>query len=416
MNIKDLRFREMEETGNAVTQELTHFSTMLQLLRVFNDGGEFETYCLSYLRSKLDSKPLRAYFSRKVFEYVIHYLPGWEVEDRAKLLFYSKLPFLFEVIITIQYLHNQILDQKYEARGQNHPKINQNLITSNILRELVHLYIEKEIRPLVAREEKLALIHQKARQLLLRVDLGQYIDKKLNNYTCYKLGGSVDMIDDTNIFDRLAHAAIGETIKEVKAKCPEKSAFVEAYFRRIYLSNVYFFRCIAETVVELLEFSGMQRDRLFLFSTQYGYMLQIVNDYADFAYSEDKEEQKILKVIGKKTTDILSDLYNFNITLPLIFHLQHGRKNLIERYLEEREKTRSFLKQFAKQIRQEITSTGSIHETIKIARDIGRAAKNQLDLEQDLDHPDMPYKNPHTAFFVNMCEMGENNKFLQIFR
>lgn len=416
MNIKDQRFQEMEETGNAITQELTHFSAMLQLLRVFNDQGDFEAYCLSYLKTKLESKPLRAYFSRKVFEYIAHYSSGLEMDKQMKSLFYCKLPFLFEVIITIQYLHNQILDQKYEVKGQNHPKINQNLITSNILRELVHLYIEKELQPLVGEGAKLALIQQKVRQLFLRVDLGQYMDKKLNNYACYKLGGSVDMIDDPLIFDRLAQAAIGETIKEVKEKCPGKPEFVEGYFRRIYLSNVYFFRCIVEVVVELLEFKGVQRDRLLLFATQYGYMLQIVNDYADFAYSEDKEEQKILKVIGKKTTDILSDLYNFNITLPLIFHLRHNRKNLIERYLEEREKTRNFLMQFAKQIRQEITATGSIHETIKIARDLGRAAKHHLDLEQDFDHQDMPYKNPHTAFFVNMCDMGENNKFLQIFR
>ncbi len=324
--VKKDRFNEMKETGSLMEAEARKLDALLQKMRLFDDNGQLEKYCLEYLHEKVTKTPLRAYYSRKLYEYLSEYQEysdAFKADPDAQDLFLRKLPFVFEVVITIQYLHNHILDEKYDTKKNNHPKIIQNLLSSNVLRELLFLYLEEEITPHLRHYECGDVVAKNIHRLLLWVDIGQYLDKEYNNYHCWKKD-LPKLVSPVPFFDDIVHRAIDETMNKVKSDVPDKDMFIDAYFRRIYLSNVYFFRCMTETVMALGNYQGQQYQPLLIFSTQYGFMLQIINDYSDFAYTEDKKEQKNLKTVGKKTTDLLADLNNFNVTLPLIYHLKHG--------------------------------------------------------------------------------------------
>lgn len=397
----------MDQTGTYVVQETAKLHDMLRQMSIFEDDGQLEAYCLGYLKKKIGNKPLRAYFIRKLYEYLSEYevcAAVFQAYPDSQNLFLRKLPFVFETVITIQYLHNHILDEKYDTKSQNHPKIIQNLISGNVLRELLFRYLEQEIAPHFPNRDLTDVIIQNVRRLLLWVDTGQYLDKEYNHYKRWKekLPAAVT---PSPFFDGLVHQAIDETISRVKTDVPGKEAFVEAYFQRIYLSNVYFFRCMAETLMALGNYEGEQKTPLLTYSIRYGFMLQIINDYADFAYTEDKKEQKNLRTAGKKTTDVFADLYNFNITLPLIYHLRSETRRKIESYLEGGAKKRHLLSDYPKQIMQEITQSGGIQEAILRSLELSRSAKTALDLN-----------NPQSDFFADMCDMAIDNKFYRIFK
>ncbi|MCC6460516.1 MAG: hypothetical protein IT260_08600 [Saprospiraceae bacterium] len=364
-------------------------------------------YCLEFLKSKSGNKPLRAYFFKKTYDYHLVYpeirtaIKKFPLPER---LFTQKLPFVFEIVIVIQYLHNQILDEKYEIRRFNHGAVCRNLISSNILREALFLYLEQEIAPLLHRPEQFQVLQATVRKLLLWVDLGQRIDKEYNHYQHWK-AGSVSFTVHNPILDHLALETIGETIRQVQKDIPGKEEFVMAYFQRIYLTNVYFFRCMAELLFDLCEYEGPQATGYQQFTMLYGYMLQIINDYADFAYTDDPEEREKLKASAKSTTDFFSDLYNFNITLPLIYHLAEGGRRNIEAYLEGGVKRKKLLTLYPRQIMQEIVKSGGIHAAIRISRECSKSAETFLD-----------DTNPATPYFRDMCAMAMFNKFYKIFK
>lgn len=398
----------MEETARLISSELSVFNRILESLSVFEDGTDLKKYCLDYLEEKLAAphKPLRAYFCRKLYEYLKQYpefRTGLSKINDPDRLFLQKLPFIFEVIVTIQYLHNHILDEKYGTKAENHPKIIKNLISSNVIRELLFQYIEEEVNIHFQDYEKMRFLSKSIRNLLNFVDIGQYTDKEYNSYENWRLGVPKVRPDDF-YYDDIVKKSIGKTIQDVREAVPDHAPFVNAYFARIYLSNVYFFRCVTETVTTLCEYRGKQYVNLLIFSTKYGFMLQIINDYADFAYVENKRELEYLKTAGKKTTDFFADLYNYNITLPLIFHLNKGYRRKIESYLEGGKKTKKILNQYTKQIMQEIRQSHAIEETINISKDLAKSAKDYLDTQ-----------NNQYKYFENMCDMAVDNKFIKLF-
>jgi geranylgeranyl pyrophosphate synthase len=404
--ITDQRFQEMDDHGKKLLCEVEVFCILLNKYKVINDSN-FTMYFTDYLKDKLKKKPLRAYFTLKIYDYLRHYS---NLQQQFTLLptelYTIKLPFVFEVVITVQYLHNHILDEKYESRKDNFPRINQNLIVSNVLKELLYTYIDQEVRPLLDKGNvPYEGFKNSIRELFIQVDMGQYLDKEYNHYEAWKHKSQDCNFLESVLFDDVVDSAIGGTLNKIKSKIQDKNSFTESYFRRIYCSNVYFFRCIVEVIFSLSHAeSNAHYQKLKVFAIQYGFMLQIINDYADFAYSNNPKEQKLLKTAGKKSTDIFADLYNYNITLPLIFHLQGGFKRKIEAYLERGKKNRRLLSLYPNQIKQEIVDSGAIYECIGISRDLANSAIQQLD--QD---------NPVAAIFSDMCAMAFNNKFYKVF-
>ena len=446
-DIRNQRFAEMNTTADLMVKEVECLKKILQEHIIFQDG-ELEKDCLDFLENKIGkekdegdnetkdkkerNKPLRAYFFRKMYEYLREYREaqsGFAKFPNAEALFTQKLPFVFEVVITIQYLHNQILDEKYDVKQFNHPQICQNLISSNILREFLFIYIKREIVPMLPNDSILKRIYmfvrilfggemldQKnikfrkistaVRNLFLLVDLGQHTDKRYNHYKRWK-HGLPKMAENVTVFDDVAQEAIADTIKKVQEANPGREDFILAYFKRVYLSNVYFFRCMTELIFDLVgcsnsrQFKNMQR-----FSIQYGYMLQIINDYADFSYINDKKEREdFARTSAKSSDDFFSDLYNFNITLPLIYHLKEGNKRNIEAYLEGGRRQRKILTLYPEQIMQEIKKSGAIRASFRLSRILADLACDCLDPN-----------NTASPYFKDMCAVAKFNKFYKIFK
>lgn len=404
-DIKTQRFNEMDKAGKVMVEETGVLAGILENYKIF-ENDPLADYCLDFLRQKSGNKPLRAYFIQKIYEYLNHYSAFQEQFDTFpdKDLFDRKLPFVFEVVIVIQYLHNQILDEKYDAKKFNHPKICQNLISSNILRELLFLYLEQEVAPKLRTPSEFQCVKSAVRKLLLWVDIGQRVDKNYNHFDHWKAGGE-SLSPQASLMDTAALEAIIPWIQKAVSDMPEKEAFVNAYFQRIYLTNVYFFRCMTECVLDLLQDSSEHYPALQRFSIQYGFMLQIINDYADFAYTEDKDKQEELKTSAKASTDFFSDLYNFNITLPLMYHLKEGGRRNIESYLEGRKKRKKLLNIYPRQIMMEIVQSGGIDAAVRMSRELSKAARECLELD-----------NPVSPFLTNMCDMALKNKFYSIFK
>ena len=372
----------------------------------FVGSSEFFKYCSSNLENKLKNKPLRAYFVKVIYEYLCFY-PDWQkaLHQYDPRLFTQKLPFLFELVIGVQYLHNFILDEKLGANDIDSPKLNQYLIASNFLKEQSFIYIEQEITPLLTPSSSIDL-RTIIRNLYLCVDWGQYLDKEHNHFKSWQENSKIKTLSQDFFFDSLAEDCIKDTLTEAKKLTAGKEHFTEIYFRRIYYSNVFFFRCMVETLACI---AGLEEDvltkNLRRFAVKYGFMLQIINDYADFAYSDVEIERELLRTAGKKQTDFFADLYNFNITLPLIFHLQHGHKRKIETYLEAKQKDRTLFELYPNQIKVEIVSSGAIHECIDLSRKLSMSARAELPKDE----------NPMALYLEDLCDMAFDNKFYKVF-
>ena len=133
--------------------------------------------------------------------------------------------------------------------------------------------------------------------------------------------------------------------------------------------------------------------------------LQIINDYADFAYTEDEGESEKLETGAKKSTDVFADLYNFNITLPLLLHLQHDHRRKVELYLNGGQRKRDLISEYPREIMRELMETGSIQYCIYLAQKIAAAADRQLDKN-----------NPTALLLMNATDMARDNKYYKIFK
>ena len=399
------RLKAMDELGKSLVPEIGLLESLLHPYQLV-DGNNFFKYCFSNLEKKLESKPLRAYFAKAIYEYLCFY-PVWQkaFQKYDQKLFTQKLPFLFELVIGVQYLHNFILDEKLGANEENPPKRNQYLIASNFLKEQSFMYIEQEITPLLRPCSTLDL-RETIRNLYLCVDWGQYLDKEHNHYESWLKNGKINALPLDFFFDSLAEESIQDALTIAKKLTPGKEHFTEIYFRRIYYSNVYFFRCMVEILARIagLEENTLTKD-LKRLAMKYSFMLQIINDYADFAYSDEKKERELLRTAGKKQTDFFADLYNFNITLPLIFHLQQGHKRKIETYLEAKKKDRTLFELYPNQIKVEIVSSGAIPECIDLSQKLSMSARAELPKD----------KNPMSPYLEDLCGIAFDNKFFSAF-
>lgn len=407
-DIKSLRFKEMEWVASNIQQELPKIEEIIRSQSFFIDDTLVD-YLMTYFREKVNGKPIRAYFTWKSFEYLAYYEVKKDSKDKQILdldphhIFSTKLPLVFELAMTIQYLHNHILDEKMDARLSNRKKINKNLIESNLLREVMFTYVKQEIFPHIG-IEKNKVLKDRLRKLMMNVDLGQRLEKEFGTFESWKKDEIPSFHADKWLGDEycrtLMEPFIDSTLSDLKAG----HSFTKVYFHRIYWTAVYFFRVILEAVAELLEYSDQPFTRaLHSFAVYYGFLAQILNDCIDFTYTENPEEMARLKATGKKSTDFMADLFNSNITLPLIYHLQGDYRGKIEGYLNGGRRVKKLLNIYPKQIMQEIVRSGAILKSVSFTLKLSKHATVHLDP-----------RNPVTPFLDNMCEITKDNKYLRI--
>ncbi|MEZ4888057.1 MAG: polyprenyl synthetase family protein [Chitinophagales bacterium] len=396
-NISDRRFEEMKETFRLIKPEMRVMEKLLSKYQLF-EQDDLPAYCFELLnrRWKKNILPQRAYFLRKIYEYIL-WEQGVEKPDaQLEELFKVKLGFIMEVTIVIQYLHNQIIDEKFDVK--NIAAVRRNLIASNILREILFQYIQQEIEG-YGHEIK-QVVEKSISNILLHVDLGQRLEQEYNHYDSYKKNPPLSICQTSiGLFSDLD--CIRPIIESIKGEIPQKIDFIEVYFRRIYLTNGCFYTFMTQLVLNILGYKDeSKKEDLSNFAVIFGVATQITNDIVDFVPPIKNNGKNLSSnTVGKNSTDSYSDLKNGNITLPLIYHLSKNQQRLIENYLSKPTKPND-IDNYSLEVTKEILKSRAIQKAKKVGQNIANLADNYLNI-----------KNPSASLIMDIIEKTKWNKY-----
>lgn len=354
----------------------TYLKNELSKLKNLHVGSPDDAHTFLLLERKIADKPVRAYFAGEVFACVRRSArqEGLELKSEDAHLFLRVIPFVTEVVISIQYFHNQILDSKAGVTCRNKRQIDQNLLSANLLKEYLYEYIEQETD-----QEQAAVITRFVRRIFKYVDVGQQIEKKWNTYESYEQGLYKNMQLHPDIEAFASPDRIAPLLETLRRFYPERSDYAVAYLRRIALTSAALFVLSAEMILELSGYTGDSREQLLEFAWFYGMMQQVINDNADVVPSRFNHE-----TTEKTASDAFSDARNHNVTLPLFLHLENMRlapenhepdlvKSILQRpfhvTLTNREEERLFL---------ELRASGALYFSIDLGKYFALLAQNSL--------------------------------------
>ena len=310
------RKQGMEATRKKLKNELKRLRRKLELSR------DFDRLVFALPQKKFSDLSIRGFFAHAMFEYIREQARQEGIKIRMtdrKRLFDTHLPFIFELIISVQYLANQILDGKggvLRKRKYNLNKIRDNTIAGSYLKDVLYQYIETTVFP-----EDLGnrtMVQEYVRRSFQMTDEGQRLEKRYSSYKNFKKGfdplppvsGLASRLIDHDLIDRICVLFRQEGLSE---SC---EPFARFYLQRIYCTNASPFCLMTELILALTGYDGAERDRLLRFAREFGMLAQMTNDLTDLlpmTYEQD--------TIAKIPEDAYSDLRNDNITLPLIFFL-----------------------------------------------------------------------------------------------
>jgi len=407
-----------------------------------------EGHSFALLEKRLQDVNVRGYYAKLIFDYIQH---KHNIKVTQKEFYTEIIPFILEVVITIQYYHNQVLDGK-AGKTDMDTALN-NIKEANLLKPFLYKFIENKIN----NKRDVDIVKNYVSQMFYYVDLGQYIEKTGNRISGYKENkgykwtkklenlvkdaSSVPFIQSPSSYchsdeciysekfqesllvenirlqqalcefplvrklapqsHKLAKGIISssKTIKEVIRSSPSDRAwFMELYFKRISLTCGALFVMATKMILQLIGLSenGKVASELIAFSKCFGVMRQVVNDNVDWAPS-----YLGLSTKTKDAEDAFSDLKNGNTTLPLISHLRHKRKDVIHNYLKGEIQIDE---QVERALYDTMIDSGALKDAIKIGRGIHEEAVSFLDK-----------KNPATAYLTDMSKIALNNKYYHCF-
>lgn len=354
----------------------TYLKNELSKLKNLHVGSPDDAHTFLLLERKIADKPVRAYFSGEVFDYVRRAArqQGLALNCEDTRLFLRVIPFVAEVVISIQYFHNQILDSKAGVTCRNKRQIDQNLLSANLLKEYLYEYIEQETEPAHA-----AIITRYVRRIFKYVDVGQQIEKKWNSYESFDQG----LYKNRQLHPEIEAFANPERVtpllETLRRFYPERSDYANAYLQRIALTSAALFVLNTEMILEISGYKGVEHERLLEFAWLYGMMQQVINDNADVVPSRFNHE-----TTEKTASDAFSDARNHNVTLPLFLHLENMRlapenheqdlvKSILQRpfhvTLTHREEERLFL---------ELRASGALYFSIDLGKYFAAKAQDSL--------------------------------------
>lgn len=380
------RKEEMRTLASALRKELKHFEHL-------GVNKDLDPEIFRPLRTRLNGTPLRAYFSQKMY-LIIRDRLGWNKKmhhlvSQNEALFLVKIPFVFEGIITIQYLHNQILDRK---NGINSEKtIANNLLIANILKDNLYEYIESAFPENI--QLKLTKTVRKAFKL---VDIGQLIEKKHNTYQSFIQREHFEEFHFAATMDPcIDFAGLEDFMDQLKSDLPRTHwEFTELYLKRIYLTCAALFTLNTSFLCDTLGIHQEEQNKLMKFATAYGMMRQLINDNADWVPASYK-----LSTLSKLPEDALSDLKNRNITLPMIFHLAESPRSIIAQWLAGSQKNLTARQE--QEFALAIMSDHSIFKSIQLSRLLATIANTFLEGEGEAE-----------ALLADTSQIAWWNKFL----
>lgn len=301
--------------------------------------------------------------------------------------FEQQLPFILEVIISVQYYHNQILDRK--GGVTTHAAINDNLIMGNLLKDQLYRYIRKLNLP----EADRWIVEKEVRSIFEYVDIGQYIEKSCNTYEAYRSGqwshpfGNLDALVDAD--------CIREVTEVIQSVHPiQRTDYLHIYLQRIYLTNAVLFIKATGLIATLLEVDQEIQQRADRFAGLFGMMQQVVNDNSDWVPSRFQES-----TVEKGCGDVFCDLNNKIVTLPTMMHFE---KNTDGKILAQYEGNKRTL--FTQTVEEELFDEIAKYHSIYYSMAVGKQLKQLL----------MQYSFKK-AFIADLCGFAGNNKYYKHF-
>lgn len=319
--ISSERLAAMKKIQELIQNEYQFFKSWYYQQAVFTINGEFPFRLLENRICGEKQRSLKAYFAYSIYTFLAIQNSRF-ITQKNKLLFEQRIPFVAEVLMTIQYYDNQILDKK--GGVTDHESIVNNLKLSALLRSVLYDYINDE----AIFEKNIGIIINKwSTRILKQVDQGQLLEKKNNLYGNFNSGLFSINYDHSNdqIFDKCLNSA-KEIILASAPELKNHDHFLNEYIKRVYLAGASMYPSLVQMITEILDYKENNKlDVLFFFSGMLGITLQTVNDTVDNVPSCATQI-----TVAKKHGDAFSDIKNGNITLPILLHLQNSKTDLIE--------------------------------------------------------------------------------------
>lgn len=358
----------------------------------YADNPEF--YKILYTKIHDDSLPMRAHMAYLLFKYI--QAEGGDNPHIPSHFHEQQFPFILEVVIAVQYYHNQILDGK--AGVITPGKINENLIIGNLLKDQLFRYIDEKVD--LPESDHTRLITA-VRSIFEWVDRGQYIDKYCNTYEAFK-NGNYDYPFRNKTEKYIKEGYIDFCIELTRQIVPKsvREDYLKIYFQRIYLTSAVLYRISTEFIIDsIMNVNKDIKNRLIDFFTLFGLATQIVNDNTEFVPAEKGE-----KTNAKEASDVFSDLKNGNITLPIYIHLLQRPIGMIYAYLNRPDDKKQFGPKTEELLFEEICNSYAIYYSISIAKEM----RNNM-------YRFLNQSNPYCDAICRRLEITENNRFYKYF-
>ena len=307
-------------------------------------------------------------------------------------LFTVRLPLIAELIISAQYLGNQVFDGKggLQKKGKwDHSRIHENIQASHYLKDDTYRYIaETAGNDLVLRN----VLDGTVRRIFQSVDIGQLWETRYstfeNLYSGFETLPHAGMEQESLIDEKL----ITDLWQRFQAwGLPDwQASFAHFYLRRMTLTNAVLFRLMAEAVMDLTHYHGRERDNLLKFCTGFGLMAQLVNDIADCVPAS-----RDLYTVHKIPEDAYADLRKGNPTLPMLFLAAAAKSKIDFRKLMKLAREN----EGQERVFEGLASIGS-RKFIKMTDEFGKTLREYLN-----------NSNPYYAAIESFCGVSNNNKF-----
>lgn len=346
------------------------------------------------LTKKLDRPAVRSSFAFWMYQYVLEAKPKEEkIKDHDPAIFRHVIPFLAETAMTIMYYHNQVLDQKggviiFDEMN----KVKTNLASANLLKELLYNYIDEKTG---CNQPDKNLLTDRMRLIFSCVDVGQLIDKKVNNFKNFEDENfkyhfdTLDLFSNQpetfkvvstfldipgllqNIKKEIEYDHLKNPITALKTNFSNRrrGRYFDLYFDRIFLTSGALFKITTQTMLEMLGVQDVAlRNCAISNAVTYGMMLQVVNDNNDFVKIE-------TGTIEKRKDDVLCDLKNGTLSLPLIiyFTINRNLKTIVHRYIGNPQF--KMTNQTIKEIQKALFESRALDCSIAIAKQMVREQK-----------------------------------------
>lgn len=353
----------MEESRKRSMQDIqVMIKPELKNILKFNKK-EYINCSTTLLKRKLERPSVRSYFVYWVHQYLVDTarIEGIPIQKIDEEVTNKYLPFIIEAVMSTMYLHNQVLDKKQKVK--NTERISNNLIGSNLLKDAIYDYIEEKFGL-----KNAAIVQAYVRKMFRCVDVGQYFDSFYSYKVLYK-GKRKKLFEDESLEGVIRLESFEDIIASAQQCAKRNKDVIEIYFKRNYLISSALFRYATEILMHLLGYEGKEKEKILQFAECYGIMMQLINDTSDFV--KDKG------TLNRSNYDVLSDLRNKTITLPVLLHLGNSpRVGLVYKALQKKKNFQ--LEGKHNEILKELIFSEALQNTMKIGRDLAKLAEELL--------------------------------------